>query len=128
MIGLAIALAVALSTAPDTIAAIQIQGNTVTSDDEVVACGDQFRDFGAGGLGGRTRFASGVLNDFVVVAGGQVGPVVTHFGLASVAPVVSCQICTCGVASKPFCSPFTKRSKKRTSCPVIGVELTHIEW
>ena len=35
MIGLAIALAVALSTAPDTITAIQIQGNTVTSDDEV---------------------------------------------------------------------------------------------
>ena len=56
------------------------------------------------------------------MTGGQLELVVIHDGLASVAPVVSCQSCTCGVDSNPFGSPLTKRSKKRTSWASIAAE------
>ena len=64
----------------------------------------------------------------VAVAGGQLELVVTHVGTASAAPVVSCQLCMWGVVSKPFCSPLTNRSKKRTSWLMMRVDSMHIEW
>jgi hypothetical protein len=55
---------------------------TITSDDQIVSCSNQYRDF-VPTMASTSRFSNGVLNDFLVVAGGY-SPAHPSFGLSTI--------------------------------------------